>query len=123
MEINEEIALLKKRMEGYNKVRNRLHELECIQKKEEKAPLIGKCYKYENSFGGCGDGETWFEYYRVVDVSHCGDPIMISIQSCASNLKDIRYSLREEYWDRNLIEISEEEYNKAFNEILSQIKP
>lgn len=44
--------------------RNALDEAEAIERDKENARLIGQCFKYSNSGGGCD--ERWWLYLKVI---------------------------------------------------------
>jgi hypothetical protein len=45
----------------------KLQAAEDVERKKQDAKLVGRCFKYHNSGGGCD--ERWWLYYRIVGLN------------------------------------------------------
>ena len=101
----------------YNKKREELEQIEKQKKIKSNLKLIGKCYKFHNSFGG----EKWWLYIQIVGLNKDGDLFAHKFQKdCYGDITieaDSKYSEP----DNEYIPISKEEYKKATELILQEI--
>jgi hypothetical protein len=97
----------------YEKVRKQLDEIESNKEIKENNKLVGKCFKYLNSYSS--PSEKWWLYKKIIK----GDKNLKSMEFEHTAL-DI-YEVKMNHWTHsnslfNHIEISSEEFNLAWLE-------
>lgn len=60
-----------------------IHEIEAKERAERNASLVGKCFRYHNSYGG--GYEKWWLYARVIGVDEWGQPLLFKFQTTSSD--------------------------------------
>lgn len=104
-------------------LRVELYKLEAIEKHEFNLPLIGKCFKYRNSFS-CPetDADYWWQYEKIIGIDNDTDQLKVwtfehnkdnTISICFS---ENRYSVLPESK-----EISNEEFMQAWEALVNKI--
>ena len=117
-ELDNKIRELERKQSPFIKERNKLKDQINL---EENKVLLGKCFKYRNSYGS---GEKWWLYRKVVSVGDW-DVTVISAQDCNNGTIEI---IKETHSASGYkiggyhTEISLEEFNKNFEDILKKIK-
>jgi len=117
-ELNKTIAELGRKQSPFIKERNELTSQISL---EENKLLLGKCFKFRNSYGS---GEKWWLYKKIVSVG-AWDATTISAQDCGNGSIEItkdNHSASSYKKGGYYIEISLEEFNKNFEEILKRIR-
>ena len=99
-----------------NKLRAELGPLEEAQKQEQNSKYVGRCFKFNNSYGS---GERWYLYARIIDA---GDywPTGVTFQHTSSDTIEIRTDkgmTSLESWE----EISLAEYQAAWKQIMADV--
>lgn len=110
-----------KTLEELNTERNRINEqivaAERAGRIAKNTPLIGKAFKYNNSYGS---GESWWLYALIVRLDDNGWPICLIFQATSDSRHECwtenRYSL-----DSYAEEISMDEYIRARDEFLGSV--
>ena len=96
-------------------------KLDAIEKKEKEKtirPLVGKCFKYRNSYGS---DENWWLYKKILSISDRAWLNAFMFQKTSRGNWEIHFnetyiSLLDGY-----ISISEEEFNQAWKECLNEL--
>ena len=97
------------------KLRRELDEIEQAEAEKKNCHLVGKCYRYKNSYGG---GSWWWRYRRVTTVN--GNDILCFVFEKKPNA----FEVRVDDWLgalRNNQEISEDEFRQAWREFLVEL--
>lgn len=109
------IAKLKKTVQAGYKARNELDDLESRNKDKQNKKLIGKCYRYRNSYSS---GDSWWLYAKITGVKDG----WLNGWKFEKTTAD-----RIEIWDTTIHrvdeyqEITKEEFNQAWNELLNEL--
>lgn len=77
-------------LEQARAVVNAHKEAEYAARVEENSLLIGKCFKYRNSYGAGSDIGPWWAYFQVTGVSDLGVPLAWSFQQIPGGDVEIR---------------------------------
>lgn len=97
-------------------VMNKLREVEDKRRIKELRPLIGKCFRYRNSYG---HGENWWLYIKVIGLKSTWLKVFFFEKTCYEEWKikydDIRSSME------GYEQISTEEFNQAWHECLTEL--
>lgn len=114
------IENLKKLAEEF---RNRLYEVEGKIRILEDAPvaksLVGKCFKYRNSFGG---PKGWWLYRRVVKVSRSTELVVESFQEDAHGKMEFDFDVHGYVHQfRSATQIPVREYLKAQKDFINKL--
>ena len=59
------------------KLRDEIDEIEVAEKVKQNKKLVGKCFRYHNSYGS---GDKWWLYARVTKLTDYGEPIAWNFQ-------------------------------------------
>ncbi len=127
MTIKQEIKKLETHIskEGRNYTRHmKPHNIKLSRLKDklefdENKKLIGKCFKYRNSYG---QDEKWWLYYKVLDHVKDDNHYMKTLAVQMPNLnREVEMKIENvgKYMFRNdTIEISQKEFDKHYNKML-----
>jgi hypothetical protein len=55
------------------RISNRIWAIEGKQRAAEHAKLLGKCFKYRNSYGGSSEADGWWLYVKVTKIDARGE--------------------------------------------------
>lgn len=113
---------LKRTRGKISKTESKIHKIE-IEPKIKK--LIGKCFKYRNSYG---QGEDWWMYIKVVDykpISQC--VIVCTYQKTTSQEHQIQ--MKKEQWGVDLLDdhllqmpITKKQFNSHINKAIKDLE-
>jgi hypothetical protein len=94
----------------FDEARHALEQIEKQARNEANEKLIGKCYRYRNSYGS---GDKWWLYKIVTGI---GDywPIGTSFQKTSNGTLEIREKETMPGLPESYEEISRDEYNKQW---------
>ena len=100
-----------------NEARRELHDIEEKEATEKNLPLVGKCFKFRNSYGS---GERWWLYSRVVGVAGSYFKYLV-FQECS--LGKATVEIREYGYDNmQQIEITRKEFDKQLRLLLDKLE-
>lgn len=100
------------------RTREAIHRLEAQELDPAAKALVGKCFKYRNSYGV--GSEDWWMYVRVIDAKHYMDIRCLVAQRTSRNSIEIRQetfvmgSLKSDGYQR----ITRRQFNSAVRRIL-----
>ena len=118
-ELNKKIQEVSKRDEPFIAKRN---ELQSEIDTEANQKLLGKCFKFRNSYGS---GEEWWLYTKIVEVDNWSVTV-ITVQDCNEGRIEIkRENHSASHYQKDVgsqLQITQEEFDKNFEEILEKIK-
>ena len=117
---------LNKQIEALNNVLNPLleesREIESNEQREINKKLIGKCFKYENSYGF---GDKWWLYTYIIGVSESSDTLtVLTVQDDKGGVVEIKKETRmaSSYYKGNSeIPITFKEFKKQFDKTLKKL--
>lgn len=118
--MSDEIKNLKKiESEYYRQIQEIKEKIKLLEELPRAKSLVGKCFKYLNSFG---PNENWWLYIRIVRNDGC-DVIIDKFQEDAYGKVEFFYAevSYSHYFGSSYIPISEEEYFKAEKKLLNKI--
>ncbi len=97
-----------------NDARNELWKIEKAREIEDGKKLIGKCFKYRNSFGG--GSRPWWLYLKVTAVGRAA-----AIEKDCRG--EVRIKRKEDFrGGHGYIEITQGQYTKSVSAILEYVK-
>jgi hypothetical protein len=97
--------------------RDELYELELKEKEERNSKILGRYFKYLNSYGGIDN--KWWMYYYYKSLDSCRDFIADTFQIDNSEKIEIDLNSSQYYYPESMIEITKEEYIAEWNKIIS----
>lgn len=114
--MSEEVNRQHELREQIRELQEELYPLEIKEKQTSNAALVGRCFKYNNSYGG---GDRWWKYARVIDA---GDhwPVAIAFQHTTRDSIEIEVNkcfMRLDGWQ----EIPEAEYRAAWQALMQGV--
>lgn len=111
----------RKRLESeIAKLREQLSEIDAADRREKNAPLVGKCFRYRNSYGG--DVEKWWLYLKVLAVDEDGHLNCLTFETTSVGIVNIEprtkyYGLSGDYRS-----IEAAEFDHAWRELLMSLR-
>lgn len=100
-----------------NEARRELHDIEEKEATEKNVHLVGKCFKFSNSYGS---GEKWWLYSRIVGVGGSYFKYFV-FQECSDG-KVIVETRKYGYDSLQQVEITRKEFDKQFRLLLDKLK-
>lgn len=114
--INKQIQKIDKLLSPLYKQRDDINEEISFENNQK---MIGKCFKFRNSYGSGGD---WWFYIQVLGINSEGYLVCISAEHCSDNKIQIEQSIRySSSFSKEYLPITEEEFEKAFEKILEDL--
>ncbi len=100
-----------------SEARRELHDIKEKEVAERNLSLVGKCFKFSNSYGS---GEKWWLYSRIVGVEGSYFKYLV-FQEC--NLGKVTVETREYGYDSmQQVEITKKEFDKQFRLLLDKLE-
>ena len=106
----------------YNKFRDMVYEEEEEKLKPYAKTFLGKCYKFENSYGS---GDKWWLYLKVHNVEDTS-LYCISLQKANNNTIEIKPDEYKCVWNyenpfKGYIEITKEEFEEQKENFIKEV--
>jgi hypothetical protein len=100
-------------------IAEKIYDLETEKRISENRGLIGKCFKYRNTYG---QGRSWWLYLKVVAINEEGSLHADSFEDDGEGKVEI---VKDKYFCQigGYIEISSSEYSDAADAVLTKIIP
>ena len=104
-------------LEIFTEARDELDDIRTKRVEEENTPLVGKYFKYRNSYGGGSEG--WWLYARVDNVSGSS----ISATTFEKTSSDIFEAQTKSWWSKHdgYMEINELEFMMAWDKFTKEL--
>lgn len=99
------------------KLKEKLAKLEDEKIKKKNSKLIGKCFKYRNSYSS---GEKWWLYTKVIGVTDYDRVKTVNFQKTSYN--DIEIKTGDSYPHMLGTKITAKEFHREFEKLWNEIK-
>jgi hypothetical protein len=101
------------------KARDELTEIKMKKEQEANAPLVGKCFKFHNSYS-CpkSDDDKWWVYRKIIGVDEYGMLNAFSFETDCDGRIEIEYC---PMYPTDWIEISSKEFDKEWKSVVKQV--
>ena len=102
------------------RINYRIWGIQAKRRAEENRPLLGKCFKYRNSYGG--DREKWWLYIKVTKVSARGEMSGLQFQTDCHNKLEIEFAHRIPInLSGGYVPITQGEFNRALRAVQKRV--
>lgn len=119
-----EKMIREKELEGIiTEARLELHEIYQAKRLVENKKLLGRFFKYRNSYGGSTEEQKWWLYKKITHVDDCGCACYWSFQVDTFGSIEIKPVLCETTFHVDAhVEIDEEEFAQAYDDMVSKLE-
>jgi len=98
-------------------LRDKIYEAETQDRITENTKMIGKCYRYRNTYGG-GKNEWWWLYKKITGINKDGYRLSFSFETTVGDIIEIKRDIMfGNLLDGGYKEIPLEEFNQAWQDL------
>lgn len=103
------------------RLQNQKYKIENAERRKANSKLIGKTFRYRNSYGGTG--RDWWLYARVIKIDQYGSPVCFRFQTDCDGKIEIDQNYSAPYTlNGGYQEITKTEFRKAWRVVKNKIK-
>jgi hypothetical protein len=115
------MRFLKRQMLAYEKLRKELQSIEAAEQLAKDQKLVGKCFKYSNSYGS---GERWWLYAKVLriepdELGH--DVIVWKFEKTSDGKHQVDLNERYGLFGGSWLPITEDEFGIAWHDFIAEL--
>lgn len=101
-----------------SELQNQLYVIEASEKKAKAKKLVGKCFKFRNSYSS---DKPWWLYIKIVGFTESGNLICFEFQTNCYGKAEVETTTMFGNLHEGYIEIKESEFYKEYQKLLKRL--